>query len=233
MQDDELKETSEELEETVEELENELSEEIEDTGDPVDDEEGSEEDSEDDEDDEYEDDDEEEEEDDEVEEEDEPLLTTYSVVDLEEYRKMEKKVPSSVFTPNLLRVMVILAIIAVAASFIFPPIIVLPAFGVCALIAFLVVWSLRGMLAEKAYNKMMSRDPSDTRRDYAFYDGYLRVRGKVMNARIQYYEIIQCIETEESFYLRSKGRRAVIILQKKNCSPELSAFIKGKFGNRQ
>ncbi len=231
MQDDELKETSEELKETVEELENELSEEIEDTSDPVDDEEESEEDSEDDEDDEYEEDDEEEEE--EVEEEDEPLLTTYSVVDLEEYRKMEKKVPSSVFTPNLLRVMVILAIVAVAASFIFPPLIVLPAFGGCALIAFLVVWFLRGMLADKAYKKMMSRDPSDTRRDYAFYDGYLRVRGKVMNARIQYYEIIQCIETDENFYLRSKGRRAVIILQKKNCSPELSAFIKGKFGSRQ
>ena len=222
MQDDELKETSEELEETVEELENDLPGKIEDTSDPVGEEEESEEDdSEDDED-----------EEEEAEEEDEPLLTTYSVVDLEEYRKMEKKVPSSVFTPNLLRVMVILAIIAVAASFIFPPIIVLPAFGVCALIAFLVVWSLRGMLAEKAYNKMMSRDPSDTRRDYAFYDGYLRVRGKVMNARIQYYEIIQCIETDENFYLRSKGRRAVIILQKKNCSPELSAFIKGKFGNR-
>ena len=231
MREDELKETSEELEETVEELENDLPGKIEDTSDPVGEEEESEEDdSEDDEDDGYEEDDEDEEE--ETEEADEPLLTTYSVVDLEEYRKMEKKVPSSVFTPNLLRVMVILAIIAVAASFIFPPIIVLPAFGVCALIAFLVVWSLRGMLAEKAYNKMMSRDPSDTRRDYAFYDGYLRVRGKVMNARIQYYEIIQCIETEESFYLRSKGRRAVIILQKKNCSPELSAFIKGKFGNR-
>jgi len=198
--------------------------------DPEDDEESDEDEAEDSGDDEEYDEADEEEEEEEVEE--DPLLTTFSVIDLPEYRKMEKRVPSSVFYPNLLRVMVILGIAAVALSFIFPLPYVLIGFAGCAVLSIVILMALRGFLADRAYKKMMKRDPSDTRRDYGFYENYLRNKGKYSNMRIPYRDVIQCIETDENFYLRCRGLRAVMILQKKNCSEELSAFVKGKFGSR-
>lgn len=221
MLDEERNENLEELEEVTETSEEEIEE-----NESVDEEEEELDESDDEE---YDEEDEDEEEEEEVEE--EPLLTTFSDIDLAEYRKMEKRVPSSVLVPNLIRVLAVIAIIGVVAAFFIPLIYVLPVFIGVVVIAIAVVCLMRGMLADKAYKKMMRRDPSDTHRDYLFFEGYMRYKGKVTNARIQYYEIIQCIETDDNFYLRVKGRRAVIILQKKNCSEELIAFVKGKFGS--
>ena len=220
----ELEEVSEQVSETLDEADADPEEVVENPDEESDDSDSDEDDS-DDEDDEYE-------EEEEEEEEEEPLLTTFSDIDISEYKKMEQKMPSSVFIPYVIRTVTIIGIIAVVAAFFIPFIYVLPVLTLAILITIGVIWMLRGKLAEKAYTKMMSRNPYDTHRVYMFYDGYLRYRGNVTNARIRYFEIVQCVETEENFYLRVKGRRAIIILQKKNCSEELIAFVRGKFGSR-
>ena len=177
----ELEEVSEQVSEKLDEADAEPEEVVENPDEESDDSDSDEDDSDD--------------EDDEYEEEEEPLLTTFSDIDISEYKKMEQKMPSSVFIPYVIRTVTIIGIIAVVAAFFIPFIYVLPVLTLAILITIGVIWMLRGKLAEKAYTKMMSRNPYDTHRVYMFYDGYLRYRGNVTNARIRYFEIVQCVET--------------------------------------
>lgn len=150
--------------------------------------------------------------------------TTETDLSLDEYKKYVRKMQGSQLKNNIMAIIACIWLIAAGAYNIYN--------GKTILGAFMLIVGIGAPILVKVGSN------NQTERDYArikeaggnrfrvrFYDDRFETQNDTSHGVHEYNKLYDVLETEENFYLEIEQGHSVII-QKKNCSDELIAFLR-------
>ena len=150
--------------------------------------------------------------------------TTHTELGLEEYKKYVRAMQGSQTKNNIIAGVACLWLLLAGAYNIYQGKTVLGIFMIVVSIAApLLVRFGANSQAERDYKKI--EDAVGTQFQVFFYDDRFETKNDTSHGVHEYAKLYKVVETEEDFYLEIEQGHSVII-QKKNCSDELIAFLR-------
>ena len=152
-----------------------------------------------------------------------PLFTTYSDYTLQEYRRFIRTIHIKVLkTP--IRLLILLALILLIAYQTSDGSIKIGLVIGLIICPFVLILISRNR-SKKAFEEMEKL--GSVHSDFNFYDDHAESINKLGNTDLEYDKIFRIIETKTNFYIMMTRQQGALII-KKNCSPELIAFLQSK-----
>lgn len=149
-------------------------------------------------------------------------------VTIDEYKKLIKYYPE-LYRGHILKISIINIIFIVFINIIFNKFLAF-IFFIIIIIFMIAYCKIRfKYLIKKDYDKYCKIKQNDTKVTIYFYEDYFYTEGDKSNYKFYYNEIINAIETNTNFYLKTE--KTYTIIEKNECSLELINFIRRKLKN--
>lgn len=154
----------------------------------------------------------------------EPRYTTETNYDITEYRKYVKTLQGSQTRNNIIAIVACLWLLAAGIYNVYGGRTMLGIFMIVVGIGAPVLVRV-GASNQTARDFVKIEEAGGNRFRVRFYDDHFETQNDTAHGTHEYSKLYDIIETDSSFYLEVEKGQSVII-QKKNCSDELTAFIR-------